>query len=52
MLDDKTQNLSSNIMLGKGWIAYDSRAWSNGLPTIGDKRLIPGPQHDKIKDDF
>jgi hypothetical protein len=38
-------------ILGKGWIAYCSQAWPNGLPSLDDKRLVPGPTFAEEYDD-
>jgi hypothetical protein len=38
------------VMLGQGWIAYNTKAWPNGLPSLGDESLIPGPTWEKEKD--
>jgi hypothetical protein len=40
------------VMLGQGWVSYNTKAWPNGLPSIGDESLIPGPtwkrDHDNL----
>jgi hypothetical protein len=41
---------SSLVFLGQGWIMYDAKAWPNGIPSLGDKSLIPGPSWEETKD--
>jgi hypothetical protein len=38
-------------ILGKGWIAYCSLSWPNGLPSLDDKTLVPGPTYAEEFDD-
>jgi hypothetical protein len=40
------------MILGQGWIAYNTKAWPNGVPSLGDKSLIPGPTWAKEKDNL
>jgi hypothetical protein len=42
-LKTKDRSLDPEILLGSNWISYNTKCWPNGLPTIGDQRLIPGP---------
>lgn len=45
-------DFTPEVLLGSGWIAYSSKAWPDGIPSLGDQRLIPGPTWEKEKDDF
>jgi len=38
-------------ILGEGWIAYCSQSWPDGLPLLGDEKLVPGPTFAKEFDD-
>jgi hypothetical protein len=40
------------MMLGSNWISYNTKAWPNGLPSLGDKTLIPGPTWKKETDNL
>jgi hypothetical protein len=31
------------VLLGSGWISYCTNSWPNGLPPLGDSKLVPGP---------
>jgi hypothetical protein len=47
-LGDEYQPL---VMMGSNWIAYNTKAWPNGLPSLGDESLIPGPTWKRDTDD-
>jgi hypothetical protein len=47
-----SEEFSPILLLGQGWIAYNSKAWPDGLPSFGDKRLIPGPTWKRDRDDL
>lgn len=50
-LKDNKRLLNPEVLLGSGWISYDTICWPNGLPPLGDKSLIPGPTWKKELDD-
>jgi hypothetical protein len=39
-------------VLGVGWISYCSQSWPNGLPLLGDRKMIPGPTWQNEFDDI
>jgi hypothetical protein len=44
-------NISPFIVVGSGWIAWDPECWPEGLPSLLDRKLIPGPSWKKDIDD-
>jgi hypothetical protein len=49
MLRDTKRLVDPVPVLGSGWISYCSQSWPDGLPPLGDKKLVPGPT---FADDF
>jgi hypothetical protein len=50
-LEDLKALRNPEVLIGHKWIAYDSVCWPDGLPSIGDRKLIPGPTWEKDIDD-
>jgi hypothetical protein len=40
------------VLLGSGWISYCTKTWPNGLPPLGDSKLIPGPSYGRDTDNI
>jgi hypothetical protein len=45
------EDASLVVLLGQNWISYSTESWPDGLPPLGDKKLIPGPTWEKDRDD-
>lgn len=51
-LKDITKLMNPEILLGSGWISYCTKSWPDGIPSLGDRKLIPGPNWKKEVDDL
>jgi len=50
-LGDPADNRSPFVLVGLGWYAYDPDCWPQGLPSLKDRKLNPGPSWKKDDDD-
>jgi hypothetical protein len=51
-LRDERANLNPNVLVGWGWTAYDPVCWPEGLPSLQERDLIPGPSWRLGRDDI
>jgi len=51
-LGSSADNTSPYVLVGLGWFAYDPECWPEGLPSLKDRKLVPGPSwkigHDDV----
>lgn len=51
-LKDNKRLLNPEVLVGSNWISYCTVCWPDGLPSLGDRNLIPGPTWKNDRDDL